>query len=143
MKPLTMKESQQSKTQASPVWQLAHGHARTLHAVRRTRWLEVVDGRLWVTACGRFGKSVPDDAWISPGEALEIPAGVAVVVEGWPQARFKLLEAVPVARPRTAVLRAMASLLGAGLRLGLSIPVARLRKLVSGAVAGAAGTGAA
>lgn len=143
MKPTTMKESQQSRARPNPVWHLAPGRARGLPAVRRVRWLEVVEGRLWLTACGRFGRSIPDDAWILPGQALEIPAGVAVVVEGWPEARFKLLEAVPLVRPRTALLRAMARLLGAGLRLGLSVPAARLRKLVSSAASGATRTGAA
>ena len=97
MNTLTMNELQQSG-QAS--WRLAPGQSSTLKAAGDTRWLRVCEGKLWVTTAGRLGVEIPDDAWLQPGEVLELPAGVSAVLEGWPQASFQVLEAAPGTAPR-------------------------------------------
>lgn len=103
-----MKELQQS----GAVWQLAPGRSSTLAAASVARWLQVSEGRLWVTTGGQLGGAVPDDAWVLPGQVLEVPAGVSAVLEGWPKASFQLLEAAPAARPQTLPLRAAGRLAG-------------------------------
>lgn len=109
MNTTSMTELQQSN---SAVWQLTPGRSSTLPAVSRTRWLRVSDGRLWVTANGRLGGAVPDDAWVLPGQVLEVPAGVEAVLEGWPQVSFQLLEAAPATRRHFFALRAAGRLAG-------------------------------
>ncbi len=109
MSTTSMNELQQS---SGAVWQLAPGRSSTLRAASRTRWLRVSEGRLWVTANGRLGGAVPDDAWVLPGQVLEVPAGVEAVLEGWPQASFQVLEAAPATRRHYFALRAAGRLAG-------------------------------
>jgi hypothetical protein len=77
---------------------LAPGQALTVAATRAPRRLVVTSGRLWLTVSGGT-----DDHWLRAGEGLTVAAGQEVVVEGWPQAEFQLLQPLPqrraVARP--------------------------------------------
>jgi hypothetical protein len=70
--------------------QLAPGQALTLAAARGPRRLVVTGGRLWLTVSG--GTS---DHWLRAGEGLTLAPGEEVVVEGWPQAEFHLLQPAP------------------------------------------------
>lgn len=74
-------------------WTLAlgAGQARRLPAVPRTRWLRVVEGRLWLTASVAAPR-VSEDLWLAAGHGWRIAPGVEVVVEGWPSAGLELLE---------------------------------------------------
>lgn len=72
---------------------LAPGQAFTLHAARHPRHLRVQAGRLWLTLTDG---GLPDH-WLDAGEELALPAGAEAVLEGWPSARYELLEAEPVA----------------------------------------------
>jgi len=77
--------------------QLAQGQALTLAAAHGPRRLAVTSGMLWLTVSGGT-----DDHWLSAGEGLTLAAGEEVVVEGWPQAEFQLLQPMPkrgAARP--------------------------------------------
>lgn len=69
---------------------LATGQALTLAAARAPRRLVVTSGRLWLTVSGGT-----NDHWLSAGEGLTLAAGEEVVVEGWPQAEFQLLQPMP------------------------------------------------
>ncbi len=72
---------------------LPPGQALTLPAERQPRLLVVTQGRLWVTWAGHV-----QDHWLAAGEALTLPAGLAAVAEGWPEARFQLLQPAAVRR---------------------------------------------
>lgn len=78
-----------------PLWQTAPGQALKLPAVPSARWLRVREGELWVTADGRRGAPPPEDWWLVAGDCLRLPGGTAVLLEGWPVARFELLEEAP------------------------------------------------
>lgn len=70
------------------------GTALTLRAADHDRQLRVRDGRVWLTLTGG---GLPDH-WLDAGDELALPAGAEAVVEGWPSARFELLEAQPAVR---------------------------------------------
>lgn len=74
---------------------LAAGQALTLAATRAPRRLVVTGGRLWLTVSGSA-----DDHWLQAGEGLTLAAGQEVVLEGWPEAAFQLLQ--PAAPRRIA-----------------------------------------
>lgn len=107
-----MKNVQES---ADAVWLLGRGASMTLRIGPGPRILQVLQGRLWVTTSGTR-KEAATDVWLEPGEALELAHGLALVVEGWPQARFQLLVPPSVcaraanARPRSRVLAWVARL---------------------------------
>lgn len=69
---------------------LAPGQALTLAAARTPRRLVVIGGRLWLTISGGT-----DDHWLGAGEGLTLAAGKEVVIEGWPQVSFQLLQPAP------------------------------------------------
>lgn len=83
------------KPAASPLWQLAPKQPRRLAAARAARWLRLREGEAWITADGRRGAPAPEDWWLVAGQTLRLPAGMSVVVEGWPGASFELLEEPP------------------------------------------------
>ncbi len=86
-----MRNMQQSD--ASSVWSLPAGEAITLRIGRGGREFKVREGRAWLTLTARRGNSLlPSDIWVSAGERVFLPAGCQVVIEGWPEARFELLE---------------------------------------------------
>ena len=73
------------------VWWVGRGASTTVTARGGSRVLQVCEGRLWVTAEGSDERPAPD-VWLMPGESVTLEAGTSVVVEGWPTARFRLLE---------------------------------------------------
>jgi len=72
---------------------LQPGQALTLAAARGPRRLVVTCGRLWLTVSGGGA-----DHWLCAGEGLTLEPGLEVVVEGWPEAAFQVLQ--PAARRR-------------------------------------------
>jgi hypothetical protein len=84
--------------ESSGQWQLPAGRAQRVAEAPVARVLAVTAGRLWVTGSGRPDALAPD-VWLDAGDEHVLPAGAEVVVEGWPQARFALLEA-PMPAPR-------------------------------------------
>jgi hypothetical protein len=78
-------------TQQSPTRRLRPGEAVSLPAVRRARWLRVVDGEVWLTTGGEPGQPA-EDCWLKPGGLWPLPAGRDAVVEGHPRASFQVLE---------------------------------------------------
>lgn len=61
--------------------------------------LQVCEGRLWLTTSGTAHRASMD-VWLVPGDSVALPAGLTVVMEAWPSARFQLL--VPPAACRVA-----------------------------------------
>lgn len=92
MKPDLMIESYQSAP-----WDgvLAAHTATALPAAKQPRWLEVLDGDVWLT--GGPAGTLNQDIWLSAGQRHPLPKGTNWVLEGGPTARVKLLQAWPVA----------------------------------------------
>lgn len=82
-------------TAATPMWRLARGHTLHLPAVRAARWLRLREGRLWITADGRFGGPPPEDWWLAAGQSLRLPPSTALLAEACTSASFELLEEAP------------------------------------------------
>jgi len=72
---------------------LGPGTALRVVAAHGPRLLSVVEGRVWLT-----GEGIEGDLWLRAGEQLTLAAGTEIVAEGWPSARFDLLEAAPAHR---------------------------------------------
>jgi len=81
-----------TRHESSPLWRLSRGQTVQLPATRAARWLRLREGQLWITADGRADAPPPEDWWLSPGECLRLPAGTAVLAEGWAATSFELLE---------------------------------------------------
>lgn len=86
-----MTQSQQSNAPAGV--RLDPGVALRLPAVQGPSWLNVVDGRVWLTRSAEAGEIGADDQWLEAGDRVVLMPGDNVVVEGWPCARFEVLEA--------------------------------------------------
>jgi hypothetical protein len=99
MRASLMSQSQQSSAAG---WTLSEGRAIRLPAHGRTRWLEVTEGRLWLTHSARSAQDLPLDCWLQAGESVVLPAGQDAVLESWPSARFQLLEQAPAGEPVSA-----------------------------------------
>jgi hypothetical protein len=82
-----MQEDQRS---SGSTWALPERAATTLEIGPGARVLQVCAGRLWVTTAGTAHEAARD-VWLAPGDDVELPAGLTVVLEGWPSARFQLL----------------------------------------------------
>ena len=91
MKPVSMFEAYQSAP-----WDgvLAAQTAAALPAARQPRWLEVLDGQVWLT--GGAAGSQNQDIWLSAGQRHPLPKGTNWVLEGGPTARVKLIQTWPV-----------------------------------------------
>jgi len=72
---------------------LQPGQALTLAAARGPRRLVVTSGRLWLTVTGGGA-----DHWLCAGEGLTLAPGREVVVEGWPEAAFQVLQPAAMRR---------------------------------------------
>lgn len=88
------------QTEARPAgrpweWPLAPGEVRRIEAAPVKRWLDVADGRVWLTPTRE--DDLAADHWLAAGERLALPAGTAWVVEAWPSARVALHQAAPCA----------------------------------------------
>ena len=82
-----MLEGQRS---SDSTWTLPERESTTLEIGPGARVLQVCEGRLWLTGAGT-ATSAARDVWLLPGDSVELPAGLVVVLEGWPSARFQLL----------------------------------------------------
>ena len=82
-----MQESQRS---SDSTWSLPERAATTLEIGPGARVLQVCAGRLWLTTAGT-SRAAGRDVWLVPGDSVELPGGLSVVLEGWPSARFQLL----------------------------------------------------
>jgi Protein of unknown function (DUF2917) len=97
---------------AAPPWQWALEAERALPIApaRQGRWLQVEQGRVWLTETQRQGQA--QDQWLLRGERLFLPAGSAWVAEGFGGARVSVFQAPPRAAGRflgTLVLLARAA----------------------------------
>lgn len=72
------------------VWSLPKGTSTTLKVGPGARVIQVCQGRLWLTSPGS-DREASIDVWLTPGDSLELPAGLSVVMEAWPSASFRLL----------------------------------------------------
>jgi hypothetical protein len=72
------------------VWSLPARESITLRVGPGARVVQVCEGRLWLTSAGS-AEEASIDVWLVSGDSLELPAGLAVVMEAWPSARFRLL----------------------------------------------------
>lgn len=75
---------------AGSFWRVAAGEARSLRIGPGRRTLRVNDGALWLTAPGA-ADAPAEDFWLQPGDAVALPSGAEIVIEGWPEASFQLL----------------------------------------------------
>ena len=96
---------------------LPEGAALCVPAADHDRELQVRAGRLWLTG----GERGPGDVWLGPGDRYALPAGQAVVIEGWPSASYAV-----ATRPS----RAGARPLGTWTKLASTL-AARLLRLAS------------
>jgi hypothetical protein len=79
-------------------WTLPEGAALRLEAAPAARVLSVAAGRVWLTRSGA-GEAAASDVWLAAGESTRLAPDDEVVLEGWPAARFTVLES-PAAAPR-------------------------------------------
>jgi hypothetical protein len=75
---------------AQSTWHLDGGRALTLAGAAESRRLAVACGRVWLTLSGTAAEPAQDH-WLEAGQAIALPAGREVVLEGWPAADFELL----------------------------------------------------
>jgi hypothetical protein len=89
------------RSSSDSVWTLADRASMTLRVGPGPRVVQVRSGRLWLTSNGDANEASVD-VWLQPGEGLELPAGMEVVVEAWSNARFQLLVPPAACRARTS-----------------------------------------
>lgn len=83
-------------------WCLSAGAAEALGPTSTGCFVRVEEGALWLTrtldrtALAR--REQPDDLWLGAGESLWLPAGSRWVLQAWPAARVRLLQAPPARR---------------------------------------------
>ncbi len=113
MKYSVMTNTQQTTKLPASWWALARGETLRLTGAPGSRCLQVLEGRVWITADGT--KHAPStDIWLQAGDELVMPAFSRWVIEADSAARFQLLvppravEAVPL----LAALRARVGRLG-------------------------------
>ena len=116
-----MNTAQQSLALDTAAWTLMPGQVRRFVTGPGPRRLQVTEGRLWLTLDGARGEPA-HDVWLEAGEAIELPSGARLLLEGWPQAGFTLLvppsacpawQQLATGRPAGWLSRAVASLAGA------------------------------
>ncbi|MCW7539313.1 DUF2917 domain-containing protein [Aquabacterium sp. A7-Y] len=103
-----MPDRQQS---ARAVWSIEPGRSITLRA-SEPAVLKVFSGRLWATGDGQ-PNHFAEDLVLDEGEELLLQAGEAVVVEGWPSARFEMALTAPQFRAPRPQLRSPGPMLRA------------------------------
>lgn len=82
------------------LWVMPAGRAQVLPAAESLRWLVVDSGRVWLTEQRDDRPSV--DVVVSAGQRCLLPPDSTWIVEGWPSAAARLLEAPPVPASATA-----------------------------------------
>ena len=116
-----MLEGQRS---SDSTWSLPERTSTTLEIGPGRRVLQVCVGRLWLTSAGT-ASSAARDVWLLAGDSVELPAGLRVVLEGWPSARFQLLVPPQVCRRGGAA--GLATRIGAWLSDRLRTPIPGLQ----------------
>ena len=91
---MTLNSMQESNQSAPWGWSLAAGDVRRVPALPVDRWLTVQAGRLWVTR-DDAASGEAEDIWLEAGQELHLPPGSAWLVEAWPHAQARLIEAPP------------------------------------------------
>lgn len=81
---------QKVQRSSGSVWSLPARESITLRVGPGPRVVQVCEGRLWLTSAGTADEASMD-VWLVAGDSLELPAGLKVVMEAWPNARFQLL----------------------------------------------------
>lgn len=94
--PLMLDPHRGQETAAPWDWPLAPGEVRRIEPAPLPRWLDVADGRVWLTPTRDDDRAA--DHWLAAGDRLALPAGSAWVLEAWPSARVALHQAAPGAR---------------------------------------------
>ncbi|MEP7058728.1 MAG: DUF2917 domain-containing protein [Caldimonas sp.] len=89
---------QKLQRSSDSVWSLPNRASTTLRIGPGARVLQVCAGRLWLTASGN-ADCASLDLWLEPGDGVALAAGLEVVIEAWPSARFQLLVPPTVCRP--------------------------------------------
>ena len=74
-------------------WPLLAGDVRRIEPAPVTRWLDVAQGRVWLTPTR--DDDLAADHWLAAGDRLALPPGSAWVLEAWPTARVALHLAPP------------------------------------------------
>lgn len=74
------------------LWTLAPRSAGRIDAAPHGRWLLVECGRVWLTRSDS-ALQPGEDVWLAAGDRQWLPAGSDWVAEGWPEARWALMEA--------------------------------------------------
>ena len=87
---MNQKFMQKVQRSSDSVWSLPAHASMTLRVGPGPRVMQVREGRLWVTSPGTADEASMD-VWLVAGDSLELPDGLAVVLEAWPSARFELL----------------------------------------------------
>jgi hypothetical protein len=82
-----MHKAQRSGTS---IWSLPTRASRKMRVGPGPRVLRVCDGRLWLTTEGTPTEAATD-LWLEPGDEVELAAGLEIVMEAWPAARYQLL----------------------------------------------------
>lgn len=82
------------------LWVLPAGRAQVLPAAESLRWLVVDAGRVWMTEQRDDRPSV--DVVVTAGQRCLLPPDSTWIVEGWPSAAARLLEAPPQATSAVA-----------------------------------------
>ena len=75
---------------AASIWSLPTRASRTMRVGPGPRVLRVCEGRLWLTTEGTATEAATD-LWLEPGDEVELAAGLEIVMEAWPAARYQLL----------------------------------------------------
>lgn len=89
-----MRELHREQGAGSPwEWPLAPGEVRRIAPAPVMRWIDVADGRVWLTPTRSDDRAA--DHWLAAGERLALPPGSAWLLEAWPSARVALHEAPP------------------------------------------------
>ena len=81
---------QKIQRSSDSVWSLPAHASMTLRVGPGPRVMQVSEGRLWITSSGTADEASMD-VWLITGDSIELPDGLAVVLEAWPSARFELL----------------------------------------------------
>jgi hypothetical protein len=82
-----MHKAQRSGTS---IWSLPTRASRKMRVGPGPRVLRVCEGRLWLTTKGTATEAATD-LWLEPGDEVELAAGLEIVMEAWPAARYQLL----------------------------------------------------
>ncbi len=91
--PLMHQSHREAEARRPWEWPLGAGVARRIEPASVTRWLDVTQGRVWLTPTR--SDDLAADHWLAAGERLALPPGSAWVLEAWPTARVALHLAPP------------------------------------------------